>query len=348
MEFYIVSSDFEILGIVDTYKSAIWTERYYESGDFELYVPATEDMLELLQKHRFVVRADDRTKCMIIESIKISTDADDGNYITVSGRSLSSILSRRIVWKQTTFSGQLEQVIRRIIEKNCICPDDSDRELTGLTLGDAVGITTSVSAQYTGDNVETAISELCRANGIGYDVALDLDNAAMVFYLYQGEDRSYNQSVNPYVVFSPNFENLLASDYTNSDADYANVAQVAGEGEGVARSKQTVGTAAGLERFEIFVNASSVSTNTSALDAITYANLLVQEGTEALAERATSESMESEVAPNYNFVLNEDYYLGDVVEVINEYGIAMTPRVVEVIECQDETGYSCIPTFATD
>ena len=60
------------------------------------------------------------------------------------------------------------------------------------------------------------------------------------------------------------------------------------------------------------------------------------------------ESVDSEVAPNHTYVLGRDYFIGDVVEIINEYGIAMTPRVVEVIECQDEAGYTCIPTFATD
>lgn len=45
--------------------------------------------------------------------------------------------------------------------------------------------------------------------------------------------------------------------------------------------------------------------------------------------------------------MNEDYFLGDVVQVINEYGISAAPRIVEIIESEDENGKSTVPTFST-
>lgn len=348
MEFYIVNSDLDIIGIIDTYKSAIWTERYYTSGDFELYIPATKEMINRIKKHQFIVRMDDPTKAMIVESIKLSTSADNGNYLTVTGRSLSSILSRRIVWKQTTYNGYLEKAARKIVTDSFINPEIADRAVSQMVLGDELGLTYTVKVQFTGDVVEQAIQSLCVANKLGYDLKMDLENKCFSFVLYEGKDRSYNQSTNPYVVFSNDFENLLSSDYSNDDTRYKNVAQVAGEGQGINRKKAVVGTASGLERYEVFVDARNQSTNDGEIDDATYLSLLSQEGVAKLAELGTTESIDSEVAPNHTYVLNEDYFLGDVVEVINEYGIAMTPRVVEVIECQNDTGYTCIPTFATD
>ena len=348
LEFYVMNNSFEILAIVDNYKSAIWTERYYESGDFELYLPATDDNLKLFKKHQIIVRVDDISRGMIVEKLRITTSIDEGNYLIVSGRSLSSILSRRIIWKQTTFSGLVENTIRRIVTESLVTPDDNQRAITNFTLGASIGLEDKLKIQFTGDNVEEAIQKLCVAFKIGYRVKLNIPGNGFIFEIYKGVDRTYNQNVVPYVVFSENFDNLLTSDYSNDQTFYKNVAQIAGEGEGTSRKKVTVGQASGINRFETFVNASDLSTNDGEVTTTDYENLLKQRGNETLAELASTESIDSQIAPNQTYKLNEDYFLGDLVEIINEYGASYTPRITEVIECQDETGFSCIPTFAVD
>ena len=37
MEATILDTNFNIIGIVDDYQSMIWTERYSQTGDFEIY-----------------------------------------------------------------------------------------------------------------------------------------------------------------------------------------------------------------------------------------------------------------------------------------------------------------------
>lgn len=348
MEFYVVNTNLEIVGIVDEYKSAIWTERYYSSGDFELYVSASPKMMALIQKNEFVVRMDDPTKAMVVESIKLTTDAENGDFLIITGKSLSSLLSRRIVWKQTTYAGQLEKVIQRMVTDSFIDPEEAERQVSFFELGEDAEITTDVKAQFSGEPVEDAIANVCKPHKIGYRCSLDLARKKIVFSIYAGKDRSFNQSTYPFVVFSPDFDNLLKSSYSNDDLKFKNVAQVAGEGEGTARQIVTVGTATGLNRFETFVDAKGQSTNDGEINEATYADLLAQKGLERLADLATTEKMDSEVAPNQTYQLGVDYFLGDVVEVINEYGIEMTPRVTEVIECQNDAGYTCIPTFSAD
>ena len=348
MEFYVVNESLEIIGIMDQYKSAIWTERYYTSGDFEIYVPASKEMLEMMQERRFLVRLDDMEKAMVIETVKLTTSASDGDYLTVTGRSLKSILSRRIVWKQTTYDGQIEKVARRMVTDAFIDPEIAARTVSSMELGEELGKQENVKVQFSGEVMETALESLLRPQKLGYNLLMDLANKKIKFVLIEGKDRSFNQSTNPFVVFSDDFENLLSSDYTNDARAFKNVALIAGEGEGTARVKTVVGSGSGLGRFETFVDAKSQSTNSGELTEETYESLLQQKGTESLASCAVTESVDSEVAPNHTYVLNRDYFLGDVVEVINEYGIAMTPRVTEVIECQNDQGYTCIPTFAAD
>lgn len=349
MEFYILNQLLQIQGIIDTYKSAIWNSRYYTAGDFELYVPASDQNTNLLQEGYFVVRVDDTTKGGIIERVGIQTDAENGNYITATGHTLFSLLSRRIMWKQTRYSGLLEQALRRMVYDNCIAPEKTAREIPNLVLGEPLGIETTIQTQMTGDNIGTGISELCKTYGLGCDVQFDFALRKFVFILYEGTDRSYNQTDNPFVIFSPDYENIISSQYSNDISAYKTTAQVAGEGQGVDRTKTAIGDGvAGLQRFELFVDARDLSSNSGELSPAEYTALLQQRGRDKLAEAGITENVSSEVAHDQTFKLNRDYFLGDIVEIINEYGIAMTPRVTEIIECQDNTGYTCIPTFSTE
>ena len=41
----------------------------------------------------------------------------------------------------------------------------------------------------------------------------------------------------------------------------------------------------------------------------------------------------------------EDYNLGDIVNIVNEFGISINARITEIIESQDDNGYTIEPTF---
>lgn len=347
MQFYLLDTELNIIKVIDTFKSVIWTTRYYASGDFELYIPATQEMIDLFKRDYYVVRDDDTTQAMIIQNIQITTDVEEGNYLIITGKSLKSILGRRIVWRQTIINGRVESGIRTLVNKNAINPDEPERKIDNLILGAELGLADKMKSQYTGNNLEETIQGICKTYKLGYDVMLDLEKKQFIFILYKGADRSYNQTANPYVVFSNDYENLLRTNYVTNSENYKNVAKIAGEGEGNARKTTSVGTASGLNRYEIFVDARDLSTNEGEVDELTYLSLLGERGLAALAEATISEGMEGEVESNHTYKLNEDYFLGDVVEVVNEYGIAMTPRVIEVIESEDDTGHYTIPTFST-
>ncbi len=347
MNVYLLNKSLEIVDIIDSYKSLIWTTRYYEAGDFELYLPASEKMLNVLKRDYYLVRESDMTQAMIIKNIQITTDIENGNYLIVTGKCLKSILSRRIVWEQTYLKGTVETGIRNLVTKNLISSPIEERNISNLILGAELGISVRLSSQYTGDNVGEVVTKLCKKNDLGFDILLDLDEKKFIFILYQGADRSFNQNVNPRVIFSNEFENLLTTTYVYNSDEFKNVAKVAGEGDGVYRKSATVGAGAGLDRYEIFVDARDVSSNDGEIDSDAYNSLLVEKGTEALTGTVIKESIEGEVESNHTYKLNRDYFLGDVVEVVNEYGMSMTPRITEVIEVVDENGVSVIPTFST-
>ena len=79
-----------------------------------------------------------------------------------------------------------------------------------------------------------------------------------------------------------------------------------------------------------------------------YNNMLAEEGAETLSsdDCTVAEHIDAEIETLSNYEFGVDYFLGDIVEVINEYGIETTPRIIEVIESEDENGTSTIPTFS--
>ena len=346
MNIYVLDKQLNIVNVIDNYISIIWTNRYYECGDFELYLSATPSVIRTLREDYYLVREDKEENAMIIETIQINTDEEEGNHIVVSGRCLKSILYRRIIWQQTQVNDSIENCITKLINENVISPSDADRKISNFSLGHLIQTNTKLNTQYTGDNLGETITAICQSHGLGWNISLDLDNKKFIFSLYSGVDRSYNQDKKPWVIFSNEYDNLLSSEYVFSKTEYANVVKVAGEGEGLARKNTVIGNATGIERYETYADARDVSSNEGAISEEEYYSQLAEKGNEKLAETVKTESFSGEVV-EYQYVYGQDYSLGDIVEVVNEYGMSAVSRIIEVIESEDEAGIYIIPTFSS-
>lgn len=343
MNFYVLNQNLETVAVIDTFSSMIWTTKYNDVGDFELYLPATDNILNALQKDYFVTR-DDSDTTMIIKSIKVQEDEENGDYITITGKSLENLLSQRIVWNLTTLTGRVEDCIYQLIEVNCINPQIANRAIPNLILGKYRGFTEEYSGQFEGDNLLDIIRNLCKTFGLGFKLRLVGTN--IVFSLYRGLDRSYNQSVNSWVVFSSDFDNLLSSDYTFNAENYKNVALVSGEGEGITKKYVSAGNGVGLDRYEIFVD-SNVTSDDVGGDEVTYSELLRSKGKESLLEKQITEKFEASIDSD-SYEYGVDYNLGDIVQVITKGNVTVSPRIATITENHDESGYKLYPTLEVE
>ena len=348
MNLYVLDKNFKVLTIIDQYKSLIWTDRYDKPGDFELELSAGAASLQHIQEDCYIWWNKSEHH-MIVESISIETDVDDGNHVTISGRSLESILDRRIVWGQTNLKGGLQAQLKALLTNNIISPSDTNRKIANFIFEDSTDETITaltIDTQFTGDGIDEVVETLCQSDGIGYKILLDSQNR-FVFGLYAGADRSYNQTANPYAVFSPKFDNLVSSNYYHSKETYKNVTLVAGEGEGSDRKMLSVGTESGLERRELFTDANDISSTTDGgtLTTAEYNALLTARGNEKLAENTVSTAFEGEVEMNRPFQYGKDFNVGDIVQIVNEYGVESQVRIVEIVMSDDETGFTVYPTF---
>lgn len=351
MSVFVLDTNFQSVGVVDVFNSFLWTDRYYKYGDFEIYTEANAEILELLKEDYYLWYSNSE-HVMIIEDFEVSSDTEEGTKFIHKGRSLESILDRRIIWSQTTLTGNLQNGIKKLLNENVISPSNADRKIPNFIFQDSTdpAITElTLEAQYTGDNLYDVVSSVCNDKKIGFKVLLN-DQNQFVFSLYAGKDRSYKQDTNPYVVFSPDFDNMINSNYIRSKKTYKNVTLVAGEGEGSSRKTVSVGSGSGLERRELYTDARDLSTTTSdggTISTSEYNNQLTQRGNEKLADYPISESFEGESDTTRMFVFKEDFDIGDIVQNKNEYGQEGRSIVSEMIFSQDEEGFLSYPTFET-
>lgn len=347
VDLWIYSEDLTALGIVDNYNSLIWANRFRQCGDFEIYASFSEELLDLLQEDRWVMRPDD-DMVGIIENVQTGTDEENGDYLQVTGRCLRQILARRIIWEQTAISGTAENGLRQLVNDALISPAIEARKYERLTLAAAHGYTETVQAQYTGDNLLEATESLCAAKNYGFKITVDKTAGLLVLDFYKGIDRSMSQFVNPRVIFSEDNDNLRATTYTLDKTNYKSVALVAGEGEGAARRHVIVGRTTdqeGLHRRELYVDARDISSNDGEISDTEYEAQLAERGNTGLSEAPIVQSMEGTIEPMQMYAYKVDYFLGDIVTVKNKHGITVDTQVLEVVEVWDEDGYTCTPTF---
>lgn len=348
--------NFELEGIVDSFVSLIWRPSYYDVGDFELYMGASLEAFRLFQKGRYLVRETDITvengivtykNVMIVKNIDLYTDVESGDFVSITGRELKFLLNSRIVWNQTSISGNVENAIRSLVTENAINPTNENRIIPTLSLDELSGITDTLDTQITGDNLDKSITNICKNYLLGWEVYIS--NNSLKFRVYQGTNRSYGQTNNPYVVFSDTFDNLYNTEYQMHSEDYANCTLIGGEGEGKERVYQVVGDEyAGLNRFEYFTDARDLSRNAGSEDEIAeadYNKMLQERGREKLAELSVTEGFSGEVLSDVTFEYNRDFFMGDIVTVINKYGISRNVIVLSSIESMDSNGKKLIPQF---
>lgn len=338
-----------IVDIISQYQSVIWNVQYFDLSEFQLVVAATQKNLDALKVGKYLVRdvdinGNEYQNVMVIKGYNLSFDSENGWVLTVTGNGLKTIVGQRVVWNQTNLSGNAEEQIRGLINANIINPSNSLRKINNFILDDLNGFTDTIEIQLYGENIAEWLVEICKTYSWGWDVFIK--NSKYVFKIYKGVDRTYNQSSVTPVVFSPEFDNLLSSSYDYNLTDYYNSALILGEGEGVDKRRTSVGLSSDLDRFETYVDGSSVSSNGEIITLETYIKMLQEYGQSQINQTAFTQKFSGDIDPNGLFVINRDYFLGDLVQIENEKGIKATPRIIEIIYAEDENGSSVVPTFS--
>lgn len=378
-ELYLLDEELNKKHIIDTYSSVIWTPRYNTLGDCELVIQASQDNFKKIKECRYISRDDDEMVCEI-KKIEIQTDEENGDQIIVTGTDIKDILNKRIVMNQTNFNGLVEDYIRMLIMDAFINPKDPNRKISNFVLADKQGFTETIREQVTYDYIGDKIQELCQQFGWGYKVTVK--NGNFVFSLYKGEDKSQyitfsqnydNISTTDYQEDNSNIKNvaLIAGEGEGVDRKTTTI----GNGEGINRSELYVDArdvSSSIDYEELLNNYPNgtektinnviyYQVNETNIAIITkdeegevsevklcddiYTENLKSVGKEKIAEYVSVTSFTGDIIVGVNYKYKEDYNLGDIVNILNEYGMSVNVRITEIIESKDDSGYTMEPTF---
>ena len=364
MELYILNKSFQRVAVIDRYSSVVWTKRYWDCGDFQLQIPADPELLQYLQNEYYVVRNDDDTT-MIIKRIEVKTDAENGNYFMISGKSAENILSYRVVANSEGFgTDNASFMCNRLImiETNRI-PEDmkyADREIDIIKNIDYMfeQLDFKIWNTFQYENLMTAVFSLCKQYGFSFKFILTENKDGFDIHFFRGKDRTIQQTENPPVIFSPSYYNLINSQYVSDSSEDKTMAFIAGEETDGVRifvwthrtyeTSQEDDVPKQLDRREIFFDAKNLRSKKDdgqVMPFHEYISFLRAKGKEELFEKLTIEGLSCEVDTALQFIYRRDWDLGDIVSVETEYGVRANARIVEVIESDDQNGYKVTPTF---
>ena len=338
MDLLIYSPDIVSVGVVDCFSSFRWRRRYFEPGEFELHCAATAENLAALIPGNIIHRLD-RREAGIIEGVSVAENSGV-EEITVTGRMGSCLLCQRIITPTINYSGTVEGGMRKVVSDNAI----TARPVSHLSLGAAQGYTEACAFQATGKNVQTTLTALAKASGLGYIARLDVPGRQWVFEVYKGADKTVTQTAGPYVLFSDEFGNITGPQYTYNEQAFKNYAYVAGEGEGSARVIVEVDQTGGEPRRELWVDARDLQKGE--LTDTQYQAQLTQRGLEKLAEAARSESFEAAAVDTANFEYLTNWNLGDIVS-FEKWGLLLNQRITEVEEVYENSVATITPVCGT-
>lgn len=353
---FILNENFVPFYLVSDFNSLIWTDRYWACGDFQLEVIYSKEIMETIKVGHYASLGDS-PNLMVIETINISYDPADKNdqIITYTGRSLESLLERRIIWGQwgSDIKTNVQSLILSLINAALVNPTKGIRRIPYFQTRSTSGLTGSqyeIAAMGDGTNLYEVAEKLCKTTALGMRCDYQESSKTVVFSLFVGADRSYDQNTLPPVIFSSAYENLGPSRFTLNTREYKTVAFAVGpwvtyeekDDEGNVIKKTTTRTelevgdlySSGLNRREIFVEASQDEPSVIADNAM-----------QELASVNELETLDSELDAKRQFVYEQDFNIGDLVQVITDFGLDKKARVTEFIRSWDASGYTEVPTF---
>ena len=199
--------------------------------------------------------------------MKIETDAENGDYLTISGRFLTCLLECRIIYPTFSANNTYENIVRNVLSRNAISA--GIRSIPGLSMGTVSEACwqrkTRLQVSY--DNLMEWLYTICET--IGGSVNIRLNGNSLKCDLFEGTDRSILQDTNPHIVFSNSYNNLLSFFYVADNSKQKNFAYVLGSGEGAARKRTTYfsGTEPTyLDRYEVYVDERNTSQDEDVTD----------------------------------------------------------------------------------
>ena len=349
--------------MVENYDSLIWTERYNTIGDFQIETGDVEGFMELLPEGQMITLRESNVP-MIVETHWIERKKNTPTKLTITGRALTSILDRRVAIEAVrggvgewvivakTPSDVAYYMVNQIVVQGLVDPADifppesfqfptPDDYLTSTGPNRSFSIPRGnllasvlqlIQADIPADTTTTPPTPAVVPHGIRA-VRPDADGQAVAIQFYTGTDRYET------VYFDGTRDLLNDGSYLFSRVGSANTGYAIGPDSGTIINISGAAIT-GLDRRVILIDGST----SGATDEAT----IVEHAKMSLSEAHPTAAFDGSINQDLNpYVYGVDYFLGDVVKLVGDYGLTTKARVTEYIRAEDVSGHKAFPTLTT-
>lgn len=364
MDLVTLDANNQPLKLIENYDSLIWTERFNTVGDFELQAGDSATFLSLLPEGTRVSLRESNI-AMVVETHKIERKKNQPQKITITGRAFESILDRRVAllsvvansadWRLSGAkipSDIAWYIINQIcvvgsLDANDIFPaamvvfpapadyltNSGPSKIFSVAKGNL--LTTVLNLLQTrakADATTSPATPVLLPKGIKA-VRPAAGSTAISVQMYFGTDRSAT------VYFDATRDLLDDGTYLFSKRGSADTAYIIGASTAAKLNKAAAATS-GLARRVVLVDGISSGE--------TVAATLQTQGEQSLTEAPETVIFDGSINQDLSpYKYNVDYFLGDTVKLVGDYGLSQLAMVTEYIRSEDQTGTKSYPTLAT-
>jgi hypothetical protein len=353
--------------LIENYDSLIWTERFNTIGNFELVAGDVSGFMALIPEgQRVCIR--ESNIAMVAETHQIIRKKNQPEQVKIMGRAFESILDRRVVLPAVAANASDWHVNAKIpsdiawyiINQICVTglldandvfpssivvfpapadyvsggtPNSGPTRTFSVPKGNLLDIVLQlIQATAKADATTSPATPVLVQKGIRA-VRPNSAGTAISVEFYVGTDRTAT------VYFDATRDMLDDGQYLFSKRDSANTAYILGTAN-AAKLNKTTSAASGLDRRVILVDGISSGE--------TVATTLQKQAEQSLSEARETAIFDGSINADLStYKYGVDYFLGDTVKLVGDYGLTQQAIVAEYIRSEDATGNKGYPTLQT-
>jgi hypothetical protein len=344
---------------ISNYISAMWIERYQDCGEFEIKATLSSGLREFLPLDTFISRPC-TFEVMVVENHEINDNGDIDPILTISGRTMFSLLDRRVVGAnlirlsmnaqqyQLYTNTRSYQTVNMINDHIYYSGDLSDRFDNMVASTSIVTEPTAPTRTIRFGNLLDAVKSIAALDDQGFRILrrspwyiYNGSAGSTHFSIYKGVDKSAT------VIFSYERGDISKAQYLWTNKDYKNYAFIMGQ-----KFYAYTGNPANAktERRMMTLDAGDIEYHypdpPSVQDQSWINGDMKNRGDEAIATKKKISMSQVDISPYTNYFYRRDYGMGDLVTVDGNFGVMQKMRVIEHVEIEDENGSSAHPTLA--
>lgn len=317
----------------------MWIRRYYNFDEFQIETSAGSWDKNI----RYIFR-NDRDELMVAYKVEYQNTKSKGRIVLVSGYDIGYVLNNALVYPRYKKTLNIEKMAQDMYNKYA---DDFIKRM--IKFDNLRGLGTSVTMQESNENLGDKFFYLFELQELSWKVHYDSTTNKMQIVVWQGLDRTQEQSKNSPVIWSTSFRNIFDIEYNKDDSGYKNYAVVVGNGAYEDGKQVTVYVdkiKSGEEKRVLYVDATSETYDPDNGELLSdFKESLIKKGEEELEKHLRVDEATFKVTDN-TFIYLEDYDLGDKCDIIiDEIEEAYTARITEIQEVYKNGNRSIELTF---